>query len=213
MFVVALGYVTAQPYFPKRVLKKWVIEDLRRTKVLAVAVSEISSSIWNHRLTPEGKHELFVKLLSAIKSEVEGITGDHQGIYFNVALLLLDDRDESLNVVCRANHDRPLTSYRKTDLLVSDVLSTGEALYVADCQFSDKPYRAIFAIPLVFGPEHSKMFVSGVVSIDSSERNHFDGLEDEIETKTLPYISMLKLVITTDEALKLGKWRQNGQKR
>jgi len=211
-FVVALAYATAQPYFPNHVSKKWLVEDLRRTKVLAVAISEISSAVWNHALKPEEKHELFIKLLAAIKSEVESITGDHESIYSNVALLL-DDNGDRLKVVCRANHDRPLTSYRKTDLLISKTLNTGEVFYEPDCKMADKPYKAILGIPLISGPENSRMFVSGVVSIDSSEAHGFDGLEDEIEAKTLPYISLLKLVITTDETLKLGKWRQDVRKR
>jgi len=212
-FVVALGFTTAQPYFPKRESKKWIVEDVRRNLATGVAISKISSAIWNRRLRSEQKQDLFVRILSAIKSEVEGITGDNEGIYLNVSLLLIDDKGERLTVVCRANHDRPLSSYRRTDLLVSQSLSTGEKYYEPECNFADKPYRAILGMPLVAIPECCRALPHGIVSIDSSQARCFDGLLEEIENKTLVYINLLKLVIVSDESLSGVKGRQNERKR
>lgn len=206
LFVVALTFATALPHLPKRKSAKWVTEDLRRTKTVAVAISEIASAIWNGRLRPEEKHALFMRLLSAIKSEIEGITGDHEGIYSNVSLLI-DDKDGHLSVVCRANQDRPLASYQKGNLVVSKALETREIVYEPDCRFADKPYRAIMGIPLISGPEGNN--TSGVVSIDSSQAHCFDELGDEVQTKTLTYIGLLKLVIVVDEVLKSVKGRKN----
>jgi len=152
-----------------------------------------------------------MRLLSAVKSEIEGIIGDHEGIYCNVSLLL-EDRGDYLSVVCRSNQDRPLAQYRKSDLLISDVLVSGEIHYEPDCNFADKPYKAIFALPLVSAPEGSKMFTNGIVSIDSSQAHCFDGLEEEVVTKTLVYINLLKLVIISDGALRPSRGRQNASK-
>jgi hypothetical protein len=212
IFALALAYVNAQPYLPKRASKKWVIEDIRRTKAVGVAVSRISSAIRNHSLKPEERQSLFMILLSAIQSEIEGVTGDHEGIYSNVSLLLNDNPDR-LKVVCRANHDRPLKSYMKSDLLISKSLATLEVFYEPECILADKPYRAILGIPLVSTPENSPTLVSGIVSIDNAEAHCFDGLVEEIETKTLPYINLLKLVIIADEALNVAKRRPNARSR
>ncbi len=209
VFVLALAYTTALPYLPKRKSAKWVTEDLRRTKTVAVAISEIASAVWNRRLPPEERQGLFMRLLSAIKSEVEGITGDHEGIYSNVSLLLEDDGTEHLKVVCRANQDRPLASYKKAELLISKALQTGEIVYDPECKFVDKPYKAILGIPLISEVESSRLITSGVVSIDNSRAHCFDGLTDEVQTKTLIYIGLLKLVIIVDRAFKNGKGRQN----
>jgi hypothetical protein len=214
IFVFALGFVTLRPYLPKRVSEKWVIEDLRRTKAVAVAISEIASAIWNKRLGPEERNSLFFRLVASIRTEVEGIVGDHESIYLNVALLLNED-EEHLRVVCRSNHDRPLARYKKSDLLVSKVLSTGNFLYEPECDFADKPYKVIFGIPVVSGPQGERLTIKGVVSIDSSQPHCFDGLSDEIMSKTLPYMSLLNLVIIADESLKgNGRGgRQYGKKR
>jgi len=177
-----------------------------------VAVSEISSAIWNHSLRPEQQHGLFVRLLTAIKSEVEGITGDYESIYLNVSLLL-DDNDGRLRVVCRANNDRTLNSYRKADLLISESLATGEKYYEPDCKLADKPYKAILGMPLVSIPENSRSLVHGIVSIDSAQAHCFDGLLDEIENQTVVYINLLKLVIITDESVRNRRGRQNERKR
>ena len=213
MFVFALTLTTVQPYLPKRVSTKWVVEDVRRNLATGVAVSGITSAIWNHQLRPEQKHDLFVRLLSAIKSEVEGITGDTESIYFNVSLLLLDEKDDTLAVVCRANPDRPLSSYRVADMLVSQTLSTGKIFYEPDCKLADKPYRAILGLPLVSVHENCKPLVHGIVSIDSAQAHCFDGLLEDTENKILMYLSMLKLVITADEALRRGRGRHNERKR
>jgi hypothetical protein len=213
VFVFALGITTVQPYLPKRVSTKWIVEDVRRNLATGVAVSGITSAIWNRQLRPEQKHDLFVRLLSAIKSEVEGITGDNEGIYFNVSLLSLDENGGTLTVVCRANPDRPLRSYRVVDMLVSQTLSTGKMFYEPDCKLADKPYKAILGIPLVSVHENCKPLVHGIVSIDSAQAHCFDGLLEDIENKILMYISILKLVITADEALRRGGGRQNERKR
>ena len=176
-------------------------------------MSKITSAIWNRNLRPEQKHDLFVGLLSAIKSEVERITGDNEGIYLNVSLLLLDDKGDSLAVVCRANNDRPHNTYRRSDLLVSDALLTGEKYYDPDCKLADKPYKAILGMPLVSVPECSKPLVHGVVSIDSSQTHCFDGFLEDIENKTVVYINLLKLVIISSESLSSVKGRQNDRKR
>jgi hypothetical protein len=149
-----------------------------------VAVSGITSAIWNHQLRPEQKQDLFVRLLSAIKSEVEGITGDNEGIYFNVSLLSLDANGGTLTVVCRANPDRPLRSYRVEEMLVSQTLSTGKMFYEPDCKLADKPYKAILGMPLVSVHENCKPLVHGIVSIDSAQAHCFDGLLEDIENKT-----------------------------
>lgn len=209
-FLIAVAYSTAQPYFPKSTTSKWAAEDLRRTKALSVAVAMISSSLWNGRMSDRDKHDLFGRLLSAIKSEVEDITGDRDGIYLNVSLLL-DDKDDLVEVVCRANNDRAPASYKKSTLLVSKAFSSGEELYVEDCDLADKPYKAIYAMPLVSAPQNSRMFVQGLVSIDSSRGHHFDGLEDAISTRVLPYLNLIKLVLIADEKLRVR--RQNGRKR
>jgi hypothetical protein len=212
MFILALGFTTVLPYLPKWKSTKWVIEDVKRNLATGVAVSGITSAIWNHQLRPEQKHDLFVRLLSAIKSEVEGITGDTESIYFNVSLLLLDEKGDTLAVVCRANPDRPLSSYRVADMLVSQVLSTGENFYEPDCKLADKPYKAILGMPLISVPENCQPLVHGIVSIDSAQAHCFDGLLEEIENKTLVYIHVLKLVIVTDESVRSGRGRQHERK-
>lgn len=211
LFVIALGLVTVRPYLPKQVSQKWVIEDLRRTKALSVAISELGSAIWNHELQPENKNSIVSRLLGSIKSEVEGLVGDHESILLNVGLLLEADQGE-LRVACRTNLDRPMATYKKSELFVSAAMRTGEVCYEPCCDLPGKAYKAILGIPLVSGAEGERLSTTGVVSIDSSRAHCFDGITEVIESKTLPYVSLLKLVIIAEESLGRKGGRNNAKR-
>jgi hypothetical protein len=210
LFLGTLGFSTVHPYLPKPISQKWVKEDLRRTRALGVAVSEITSAMWNRAMKPDQLQALFAKLLSTVKSEIEDMTGDQQGMYLNVSLFL-QDGDDRLRAVCRANPDRGHSSYKRGELLISECLKSGQTFYEPDFKSADKPYKSIFAVPLLFKPENSRTCPAGILSIDSEESHAFDHLKDEIETKTLPYVSLLTLAIVTDQTLKNGKGRHNAR--
>lgn len=205
LLTLALVYIAIQPYLRKQHSEKWEKEEVRRNQVLGVCLSDLTSAVKNHTLKPEIKQQIMGSLLRAMMSEVEALTGDRDGIYLNVSLLI--DNNDELTVVCRANSNRSNASYKKSELLITKAITSGRRLYVPDCNFADKEYKAILAVPLYVHAENCRKEILGCVSIDSSRPGFFDGKDEAIEIRLLPYLGLLKLAIIAEEELKRGKWR------
>jgi len=183
---------------PKVRKRKWIEEDVRRARSISVAVSRIASGIAADQLREVELHQVSHGLLVAIRSEIETLVLDTEGIYVDVNLLVPDpSSDARLLVLNRANPDRHLNvSYKKEGMLVWETMQTGRYAYDPDFKSDDeKPYRSILAFPLIFENKDRTIKALGGISIDSSKAHHFDGLEKRLETKLLPYLTLLKLVL------------------
>jgi hypothetical protein len=184
---------------PKGILakKKWIEEDVRRSKSIAVAVSKIGSGLERGHLTETELHQIEQGILVAIRSEVEAQVLDTEGIYINATLLISDPANSDMLLVKnRAIPDRMLNlTYRKETMLVWNSMQLRSPMYVPDFQGDDtKPYRSILAFPILHETP-GRLTALGAVSVDSSRSHHFDGLQKKLETKLLPYLTLLKLVL------------------
>jgi hypothetical protein len=210
MFVAAMVWLKAYPLFPKPGSRKWSREEAGRAAKVGVAVSKITGAVFKKNLLQTELHEICLGLLSAVKSEVEAMTGDKEGLYFNVSLLV-EDPDDNLRVkvFARVDQNRQNNSYIKKELLIEESFRTRKSINISECKIEGRPYRSIFGYPL-FSSLSTGMTFLGVVTIDSSEPHHFDGIMDAIDTKLLPYISLLKLAIIADKVLGERR-RRNGR--
>jgi hypothetical protein len=173
-------------------------EEIKRAKSTGVAVHQIATgiSIWSNSAVE--LHRVCQGLLSAIKSEVEMMVGDTEGVYIRVALLIPDPNgDPNLLVFCRSDEDRPTDiTYPRESVLVWKAMKSQhweyEPNFVAD---ASKPYRCVLAYPIIFSPPGGNLLALGGVSIDSERGNHFDGLGNKLETRLIPYRSLLQLAL------------------
>jgi len=151
--VGAMCYTTIYPFLPKTTKKKWIQEEVRRAKSLGVAVSRLASEIDLGELTDVSSDRIIQGLLVSIRSEVEAIVVDTEGIYINVNLLMPHPTEETKLVVKnRANLDRDLdVPYDKSNLVVWRAMETKKAAYEPNFESKgEKPYRCILAFPIVF---------------------------------------------------------------
>lgn len=212
IFVIAIFWTKLYPVLPKPGIRKWRQEEASRASHVYVAASRLTSALAAKNLLQTDLQAVCQGILSAMKSEVEALMGDKEGLYFNVSLLLEEHDDGNrVYVFTRVDQNRQNSSYLKKDLLIAPSFSTGKCIYIPECHLTDRPYKCIFGYPL-FSQLSSGMTFLGAVTIDSSEPRHFDGLELSIETKLLPYISLLKLAIIADRTIG-EKRRRNGRQR
>lgn len=188
--------------------KKWKTESIRRSQAIAVALSMLANCVRNGKFSAITLHQIEQGLLFAMKSEVETVLGDSEGIYLAVNLIVEDRQSsESLLVLNRSNVDRDLyKTYPKADSMIAWRAMSNQAFNYEPKyrQDSSKPYRAILAFPIV-SHDDGKTKSLAAISIDSSITGHFDGHENKLETTLLPYLSIQKLILTYRQ--KHNLWR------
>ncbi len=197
-FIAALVYSNLHTLLPSSLFEnpKWVKEEVKRAKGLAVAVSILSRCVDPARLTELEKHTYVQGILVAMRSEVEKLIVDTEGIYINVNLLVVDPADESrLLVLNRANLDRALNvSYKKASMAAWIAMSQKHIECIGDYTDPEKPYKSILAIPIL-EEKGRTIRALGATSIDSARKHEFDDLEKEIEAKLLPYLALIRLML------------------
>lgn len=197
IYVIAAVYAQLFPYLPKSGQKKWDRAETARLRSTNVAISQIVQCVRAEEFGETNFVRIASGLMVAIRLEVEAITLDTDGTYINASLLIEDvAQADHLVVLQRANPDRPNTSYRKEGLIVWSAMQDQERKYVANFAQDGKEYRSILALPLIIETESGTRESIAVVSIDSGRPNEFDGLESRIELRLLPYISLLKLLLS-----------------
>ncbi len=182
------------PYIPSRASLSARDAEAARLRTMSVAIKKLAEEVNKEHVSEASISDISHRILWAVRAEVQGALNIVGGI--DATLMIPDEaRPENLRVLARANTDRENASYPKRGLLVWEAMQQQATRY--DGHFSDprKRYKSILAIPLEStGEGHSGSV--GVLSIDSSSAGEFDGLTQEIETKLLPYLSLLVLVLT-----------------
>jgi hypothetical protein len=170
--------------------------EKRTAKYLAFSIDKLRDSA-SIKLSVADQNTYLTGILTAIRNEIEVGVVESAGIYINVSLLIEDPSDATrLLVIARALLDRPNRSYPKNDLFAwSECWKTKKVHYVPKFSDPEKPYKSILLIPVKIEAANGNTQVVGVISIDSSKVHHFDGMDDEIENKLLPELSLLKLVL------------------
>jgi hypothetical protein len=206
-FGAALVYATVYNLWLKQRLKrsKWETEERRRARSLSVSISRVAACARAGKFTPVDLDQVEHGLLAAIKSEVEAVVVDTEGIYLNVTLLIEDPTDATrLYGLNRAELDRDLhKSYPKDVMIAWRAMETGTFAYEPRFE-TREPYRSILAIPIVLSDAGSTATSLGALSIDSEREHHFDDREQRIERKLLPYVTLLKLVLVYRQLVMRG---------
>nr|WP_281719506.1 hypothetical protein [Nitrosomonas nitrosa] len=210
LFLAAFAYTFVHRGLLKDLFqkKKWKAESIRRSQAIGVALSQLANNVRTNKFTTTSLHQIEQGLLSAMKSEVESVLGDSEGIYLSVNLIVEDrPSTELLIVLNRSNLDRELyKTYPKDDSMIAwQAMKANGFKYVSNYkQDNGKPYRSILAFPIVSHADGKPQSL-GAISIDSSIAGHFDGHENKLETVLLFYISIQKLILTYRQ--KFNLWR------
>lgn len=210
-FVVSLIYSFCYPLLPKSAPAKWAQEEIQRAKTIGVAATQIAAAISDKEFTLLDMHRVTNRMLHAIRSEVQQMLLDAQESYFNVSLLIEDGDD--LVVFDRTNPDRPDNArYPKNRMVVGKAMNSRSYAYEPDFkptpEEGTKPYRCILAFPLIIKLDGTLEVIGGL-SIDSWRAHHFDGLEENIETKLLPYLGLVKLAIVFRHQIRANAQKAN----
>jgi hypothetical protein len=198
-FIVCFMYSKVHDLFmplSSSLSSRWTAHDYRTASYLAVSVETLRQGA--HLNFDAVAREKFIHgVLSSIHAEIERWVAESVGLYVNVSLLVEDPRDTSrLAVISRARPDRANASYPKHTLYAwRECWKKKKVFYAPDFSDPGKPYKSILLIPVKMESPNGNISVVGVISIDSSKKHHFGGLEDEIERKLLPELSLLKLAL------------------
>ena len=196
-FITAFLYGQIFPYLPKRTTKKWQKAEISRLKSTNVAISQITACIRENRFGQADFVDISGRLLTAIQFEVEALVVDAEGIYINATLMMEDEtRPENLRVLNRAKSDRANPSYPKQGLTVWSAMQDMCRKYLPEYTAVGKDYHCILALPIIIEDRDGIATSIGVVSVDSGRSYDFDGIDEQIETRLLPYVSLLKLLLS-----------------
>ena len=197
IFVVAFLYTQLFPNLPKTATKKWRRAEISRLKATNVAISQITACIREDRFQDADFLDISGRLLAAIQLEVEALVVDTEGSYINATLMIEDEtKPDNLRVLKRANSDRANPSYPKEGLTVWEAMQENQRKYLPDYTGMNKDYHCILALPIVIEDKDGIARSIGVVSIDSGRVRDFNGIDEQIETRLLPYVSLLKLLLS-----------------
>ena len=149
-------------------------------------------------------------LLTAMLSEVEAVVVDVEGIYLNMTLLIEDTQRPHAALWAQSRQQR--SRYWSKKAIPRWTWWLGERWKQAATPTTPrsrppKPYHSILAVPILLRDAAGLPSSLGAVSIDSEKEHHFDYLEQRIERKLLPYVTLLKLVLVYRQPYDAWPWR------
>jgi hypothetical protein len=126
---------------------------------------------------------------------------DHRADFDGKAIFanLLVDAGVDIVVVARDTvHRKGRVRCPRDRMAAAHVFDTGERVVVGDLQkefpgHAPKPYSSFLIVPIYLGGK-----IVGAVSIDSSERYHFDFEADDLWVCLMPYINLLAWTLSPD---------------
>lgn len=147
--------------------------------------------------------QIYQTVLSAVRSEVESMLYDRDGVYLNVTMLVEDAaRTDCLRVVARARPRGQIGRlHEKGRMLAWEAMRSQKWEYVDDyTPAGNEAFRSIMAFPVVLNRSAGDVSI-GVVCIDSTEPRHFSGSESDIAVRISPYLATLKLTLVCERVL------------
>lgn len=196
LFAVSLLISNTIQYIPKTGSKKWEAVATARLKCTNIAVSKLIAITREGWMEPNQLTDIANGLLVAVRQEVESVVQDSEGIHIS-ANLLTEDGDR-LTVRGRANPDRAYCSYPKEGMVSWEAMVHKRRVYRAKFDQHGKDYHCLLILPLLTVDAENRETCIGVVTVDSDRTNDFDGVDVSIETRLLPYLSLLKLALTME---------------
>lgn len=200
--IVATVYIVVHPFIPKG-SSKWEKEEARRIQMLSVALANMATAINEGACTDKLFQEIVEGTLGAIKSEIETLVGDSDAIHINVSLLIEHEQDHRLlKVIARAQKNRRNRNLPKEEAIVWRAMKNKSYEYAPDFEQTDKDYKCILAYPVLLDldGDRSGDVVVGGVTIDSSQKYHFNTSIEKIGIRMLPYLQMLALALALRKA-------------
>jgi hypothetical protein len=171
---------------------KTILMAKRRIEANA-CIKEINFCLENNAYATEEKiKEIRQKLINCIGDTARAYRNDVHGntIFSN----LLIPEGDYLRVAVRNDPERTGgTRHKKSDLKCSEVLESRKALFCGNVQKTSYPkretkYKSFMAIPVL---DTKKEQCLAIVTIDSVEFHHFDGIYETLDTLLGPYISTI----------------------
>ena len=207
-FVLALAYAGSQPYFPRRGKFKQIKKDQERSTSMALAFAEITAAVLNRSFRPDTKRDLQRELLRNIMSETKTICGDKRAIRITVTLILpVEHRPDRVVEELQVEIIRNRKTYPIADLAVCEAFKSKKIHFTESGMQCGIPLlsETIRSNPELAPGADDSTTVIGVIAIESDHSDAFDYFRDEIETKNFAYISLMKLILVADEALKVAR--------
>jgi hypothetical protein len=197
-FFLASAYLVIHPFIPKGKNTKWVKEETRRIRMISVAMANIATAINDGKHTETQAQEIIEGTLGAIKSEIETIIVDSDGVNVHVSLLIEHEQEHGLlRVIGRAQKNRRYRNLPKEGAIVWRAMENNHYEYEPDYEEKGREYKSILAFPVALACEqgNNEETVIGGLTIDSSEKYHFNAILDKIEIRLQPYLNMLALAL------------------
>ncbi len=194
----------------KFVARKWPRELRIRCEALMIAGSALARFFDIGKVDPGEMAQIYQTVLSAVRSEVESMLHDRDGVYLNATMLVEDvARTDCLRVVARARPRGQIGRlHEKGGMLAWEAMRSQKWKYVDDYTPSgNEAFRSIMAFPVVLNRSGGDVSI-GVVCIDSTEPRHFSGFESDIAVRISPYLATLKLTLVCERVLSARRSRE-----
>jgi hypothetical protein len=214
LFAAALAYTTIYRFVPKDVFRraKSLLEEQIRAQSYGAALTVIEEGIDKGSLERESLLWLEHCILRGVKSEVEQLLGECDGVYLDVLLLVPDPDDATkLHACASANTTQGINvRYLKAGSLSWEAMQTGRVRYDPDFQSSfgtsTVPRRSVLTIPIATADSPAP----GAVKITSGRSHHFDDYEEQIAATLIPARRMLGVALTCRRRLLKEKPKHAG---
>jgi hypothetical protein len=173
--------------------KRLDVVEKDRPVILSAAIAALTKHV-NENDGDNSSHAAR-KILIAILSEVETLIADTEGVYVEVNLLVPHPTDDNMmRCIERAKGRRDLPrDYPKKGMIawrcMEEVKPQHQPNYTPE---RNQAYHSILCFPLYSTSGSGETIIFGVVSIDHGKPYEFDGIEDELEERILPYLRLLE---------------------
>jgi len=198
--LVAMAVLRALAVFrPKESIEEVTYREKRKIST-ALIIDRIFKCIENNAgCTEEEINDIRREILICITEHVRQFQKDLSGVKIYANLLVEADKD-TLCVVARTSPRKKGKRYSKNALKCSSVLETGEIVVCGNAKkYTSRRinYNSFVAYPIT----NLDGATLAIVTVDSTERHHFDGEFQALETTLRPYLRTMALTFilpTTD---------------
>ncbi len=169
---------------------------LMRRNLTSAHINRINRYILAGCVTKDDFKDLVSGILDCIAMSVQETRCDHQRVKIHANLVVEKDEDK-YSIIARTDKSRYKREYDKGKCLCSDVFDTKKPKSWGNVLISSKrwhervPYKSFMALP-VLDLEASKCLA--VVTVDSKEYHHFDGVHENYYELLKPYLETLSLI-------------------
>jgi len=184
--LIAVAFLRALAVFRPRESTEEVAYREKRKVSTALVIDRIFKGInRNSGCTEEELNDIRREILICITEHVRQFQKDLSGVKIYANLLVEVDKD-TLCVIARTSPRKKGKQYQKKSLKCSSVFESGEIVVCGNAKkytVRNINYNSFVAYPIT----DLEGAILAVVTVDSTERHHFDGEFQALETTLRPY--------------------------